>query len=73
MPLEDSYRKLALIVALVAHFDSGHAAARSLLASYENAVSRFIDRWASEPVPSKPVSIDSRPAADAIAQWCSTC
>lgn len=41
VPLED-YRKLALIVALAAHFDLAMPQARSLLASYENAVSRFI-------------------------------
>ncbi|HHX6462926.1 TPA: pseudopaline biosynthesis dehydrogenase CntM [Pseudomonas aeruginosa] len=73
VPLED-YRKLALIVALAAHFDLAMPQARSLLASYENAVSRFIDcRGASQCHPSL-YPIDSRPAADAIyRQWCSTC
>ncbi len=73
VPLED-YRKLALIVALAAHFDLAMPQARSLLASYENAVSRFIDcQGASQCHPSL-YPIDSRPAADAIyRQWCSTC
>ncbi|MDT1091282.1 opine metallophore biosynthesis dehydrogenase, partial [Pseudomonas aeruginosa] len=65
VPLED-YRKLALIVALAAHCDLAMPQARSLLASYENAVSRFIDSQGASQCHPSLYPIDSRPAADAI-------
>lgn len=73
VPLED-YRKLALIVALAARFGLAMPQACSLLASYENAVSRFIDSQGASQCHPSLYPIDSRPAADAIyRQWCSTC